>query len=179
MPNRARINFRRKFSIKSKTSQKNLLHFRMRKLTLTRQSVHMNDGDSGDNAISEDGPLLARWSLPRWSRLISRSVGRSAGVSRNNVRRAGQNRVGRRENGLLPKKRPHGAHPIRPFAASKVRERETLFHGDAFGQIAGLIDIATAAVGDLVGEQLGGNGIEERIKILMHIGKIKDIVGQR
>jgi hypothetical protein len=34
--------------------------------------------------------------------------------------------------------------------------------GDGFGQVAGLIDVATAAHGDVVGEQLQGDNFEQR-----------------
>src|SRR5674476_818500 len=41
-------------------------------------------------------------------------------------------------------------------------EEPSLFHGDALGEIAGLIDVAAAAHGDVIGQQLQGHDGENR-----------------
>lgn len=53
-----------------------------------------------------------------------------------------------------------------------------LFNGHAFGQVSWLINITTAPVGDLIGEELGGHGIQQRIQVLMHLGKVENIICQ-
>lgn len=38
-----------------------------------------------------------------------------------------------------------------------------LFNGDAFRQVAGLIHVAATPVGNLIGQQLGGNSVEQGV----------------
>ena len=38
---------------------------------------------------------------------------------------------------------------------------DELFYGYGFGKIAGLIDVQAAQVGDVVGEQLQGDGVDD------------------
>ncbi len=38
---------------------------------------------------------------------------------------------------------------------------EGLFHGNGFGEVAGLVDVAAAADGDVVGEELQGDDFED------------------
>ena len=54
-----------------------------------------------------------------------------------------------------------------------------LFHSHTFGQIAGLVDITAAAVGNLIGEQLGRNSIEQGVKFFIDLWQIEYIIGQR
>ena len=57
--------------------------------------------------------------------------------------------------------------------------RGGLFHGHALGQVARLVNVAAAAVGDLVGEQLGRDGVENGVEILMDLGQKKHVLGKR
>jgi len=40
-----------------------------------------------------------------------------------------------------------------------IRERNSLLYGDGFGEVAGLVYVAAAADGDVVGEELQGDDL--------------------
>src|SRR3990172_5278734 len=52
-----------------------------------------------------------------------------------------------------------------------------LFDRDRLGEAAGLVDVAAAADGDVVGEQLQGHGLEQRRKQLGSGRELEGVVG--
>ena len=58
------------------------------------------------------------------------------------------------------------------------RGRGLLLDGHALGQIAGLVDVAAAEDGDVVGEQLQRDGRDDRLQKLGHRGNSDHVVGE-
>ena len=52
-----------------------------------------------------------------------------------------------------------------------------LLHGHALGEVAGLIDIAAAQDGDVVGEKLKWDGGQDRVNRFDGLGNIEHVVG--
>jgi len=55
--------------------------------------------------------------------------------------------------------------------------RQQLLHRDAFGEVSWFIDVAAAGGGDVVGEELEGDGGQEGVNRLEGFGDVDDIVG--
>lgn len=52
-----------------------------------------------------------------------------------------------------------------------------LLHSNAFCEIARFIDVAAAGDGDVVGEELEGDGSQERVDGLDGLGNVNDVIG--
>ena len=58
-----------------------------------------------------------------------------------------------------------------------VTRRETdLLHGHALGQVSWLVDVAAAADGDVVGEELEGDYFQDREEELVGLGDRDDVL---
>src|SRR3712207_6450679 len=53
----------------------------------------------------------------------------------------------------------------------------SLLHGDALGQVAGLVHVAAAQQGDVVGQQLQRHRLQERLQVVRGLGDKDDVVG--
>jgi len=53
-----------------------------------------------------------------------------------------------------------------------------LLHGDAFSEVAGLVDVAAAADGDVVGEELQGDDFEQGKEQLGGLRDVNDVFDQ-
>ena len=54
--------------------------------------------------------------------------------------------------------------------------RGVLLHGHALGQVSWLVDVAAAADGDVVGEELEGDYFEDREEELVGLGDRDDVL---
>src|SRR5208282_6786650 len=52
-----------------------------------------------------------------------------------------------------------------------------LLDGDGFGQVAGLIHVAAAADGDVIGEQLQGDDLQQDCEQFRRGGQLDDVIG--
>ena len=71
---------------------------------------------------------------------------------------------------------PQGAF-FAVFARMPYYDGFQLLHGDGLGQVAGLVDIAAALEGYVIGEQLGGHGVDNRAYAIVNLGHCYYIVG--
>ena len=54
----------------------------------------------------------------------------------------------------------------------------TLFHGDGFGEVAGLVDVAAAADGDVIREELQGDDLQDGQEQLRGGGDVDGVLDE-
>src|SRR6267142_1349605 len=64
-----------------------------------------------------------------------------------------------------------------PPCVTKYGENSRLFDGDGFGEVAGLVHVAAAADGDVVGKKLERNDFEDRREELWRGRELDDVIG--